>query len=253
MTKSFQKDKLKVEQFATRAQMGEKAAEDAAQAILAVLAQKPIASLMFAAAPSQSEFLAVLAADKRIDWSRVVATQLDEYLAFDPAAPQGFARFLCDHIFDKVSPGKCFLMQCDSTDPEAERQRYTQILKDYPLDIAFIGIGENGHLAFNDPNECDFNDPELARVISLSLTSREQQVNDGCFASLDKVPTIALTVTIPAILAAKKILCMVPAKSKAQAVYETLNTDVGEHLPATILRTHTDATLYLDTDSASLL
>lgn len=253
MTITFKKDKVNVEQFKTRVTMGQKAAKDAVEAILDVLARKPKACLMFAAAPSQSEFLSALSEDKRIDWSRISVMQLDEYLNFDPSAPQSFAQFLRRNIFDKVAPGEFFFIQSDCDDPEEERQRYIKILKDNPPDIAFIGIGENGHLAFNDPNECDFNDPELARVITLSLKSREQQVNDGCFATLNEVPKIALTVTIPAILGAKKILCIVPAKSKAHAIYETLNSDIGEHVPATVLRTHPNATIYLDADSASLL
>ncbi|MCL2618815.1 MAG: substrate-binding domain-containing protein [Defluviitaleaceae bacterium] len=253
MTRTFRKDNLCVRQFATREEMGEQAAKDAAEAIINLLGEQPRVSVMFAAAPSQSEFLAALSADSRIDWSRVTAMQLDEYMGFDPRAPQGFARFLLDRIFLEVSPGSCMLMRCDCEDIEDERLRYARLLEENPLDLAFIGIGENGHIAFNDPGECDFNDTETVRKVVLSLKSREQQVNDGCFGSLDEVPQSALTVTVPAIMAAKKILCMVPASSKAPAVYDTLNASISEHCPATVLRRHRDATLYIETDSAALL
>jgi len=253
MTKTFQKDNLRVHQFATRSDMGAKAAENAAQEILELLRNKPKVVLMFASAPSQAEFLEGLAADKRIDWSRIVAVHLDEYMNFDPAAPQGFARFLLDRIFLKVSPGECLLMQCGCTDTEQERLRYEQVLQENPIDIAFIGIGENGHIAFNEPKECNFNDPMLVREVTLDLKSRQQQVNDGCFKTLEEVPKTALTATVPAIMGAKRILCMVPAASKAKAVYDALNTDIGEHCPATVLRKHPNVDLYLDADSAALL
>lgn len=253
MTKTFQKDNLRVHQFATRGDMGAKAAENAIQEILALLRDKPKVVLMFASAPSQAEFLEELSKDERIDWNRIVAVHLDEYMNFDPTAPQGFARFLLDRLFLRVSPGECLLMRCDCTDTEEERLRYEQILQENPIDIAFIGIGENGHIAFNEPGECNFSDPMLVREVTLDLQSRRQQVNDGCFKTLEEVPQTALTATVPAIMGAKRILCMVPAASKAKAVHDALNTDIGEHCPATILRTHPNADLYLDADSASLL
>lgn len=253
MIASLQKDTLQVEIYPDRSQMGQTAAKVAGNAILALLEQKEHITLMFAAAPSQNEFLASLAADKRIDWGKISVLQMDDYMHFDPKAPQGFACFLRDRIFSKVNPAQCLLMHCDAPDVEEERKRYSEILKNNPPDIAFIGIGENGHIAFNDPYECDFADTELVRTVDLSLTSREQQVNDGCFAKLEDVPKVALTVTVPAIFSASKILCMVPGPTKTQAVYDTLNTEIANHCPATILRKHPDATLYLDKASAKLL
>jgi len=251
--KTFKKDKLCVRQYATRGEMGDTAAKDAIKAVVRVLREKGTATILFAAAPSQNEFLTALSKSKEIDWSKVTALQLDEYMKFDPTLPQGFAHFLRDRIFSKINIGNCLMFRCDCEDIEEERLRYTRVLKDHPPDIAFIGIGENAHIAFNDPCQCNFNDTELVRHVEVSFESRAQQVNDGCFKTLEQVPATALTVTVPVIMSAKKILCMVPASAKAKAVKETLTTEIGEHCPASILRTHPDTTLYLDGDSSALL
>ena len=254
MVHSFQKDQLRVEQYATRKEMGDAAAKTAIEAVVRAQGEKDQICILFAAAPSQNEFLTTLTESDQIDWSKITALQLDEYMGFDPEAPQGFARFLYDRVFSKVPIGNCQMFRCDCPDIEEERLRYTRLFADYPPDIAFIGIGENTHIAFNDPDKCSFGDPEMVRTVELAPESREQQVNDGCFKTLADVPEIALTLTVPAIMAAKQIFCMVPASSKAKAIYETLNTPhIGEHCPASILRTHPNATLYLDNDSASLL
>ncbi|HIW54600.1 MAG TPA: glucosamine-6-phosphate deaminase [Candidatus Ruthenibacterium merdigallinarum] len=248
----FTKDALRVQVYATRAEMGRAAARDIEAAIAQVLREKGRCNMIFAAAPSQNEVLAALAASKSIDWPRVHAFHMDEYIGLPAAAPQGFANFLRAALFDKVPLGSVHCI--DSTaGAEAEAARYSALLRENPADIVLLGIGENGHLAFNDPHVAQFDDPALVKAVTLDDTCRMQQVHDGCFASLDEVPRTALTLTIPALMAAGQAFCVVPAPTKAQAVRRTLEGPVSPECPATALRRHPHAALYLDADSASLL
>jgi glucosamine-6-phosphate deaminase len=208
--------------------------------------------MIFAAAPSQNEFLAALVADKEIDFSRINAFHMDEYVGLSPDAPQGFGNFLRAAIFGKV-PFKSVNYISPAGDPEATCAAYAELLEKNPVDIVCMGIGENGHIAFNDPHVAFFNDEKAVKVVELDLKCRNQQVNDGCFESIDKVPTHALSITVPRLVSAPALFCIVPAKTKAWAVRETLNGSIDEHCPASILRIRDGATLYLDPDSASLL
>lgn len=252
MEKSFVQDNLQVYVSENRTKMGEHAAADIEAAIARVLEKKDHCNMIFAAAPSQNDVLASLVASKKIDWSRVHAYHMDEYIGLPADAPQGFANFLRNALFHKVPFGS---VNCiDSTaDPEEEAKRYARLLKDNPTDIVVMGIGENGHIAFNDPHVALFDDPVLVKSVKLDDTCRMQQVHDGCFASIDLVPQYAMTLTIPALCAAAEAFCIVPAKTKAHAVHETLRGSVCEKCPASILRRHGAATLYLDPDSASEL
>ncbi len=180
------------------------------------------------------------------------AFHMDEYVNIDPNAPQSFANFLRNALFGKVKPGAVEYLNSKAK-PENESQRYSALLKKWPTDIVVMGIGENGHIAFNDPHVANFNDKEMVKEVELDLECRQQQVNDGCFATLEEVPTTALTLTIPALMAAEQAFCIVPAPTKAKAVYATLNSPLTEACPATILRRHPNAVLYLDNDSSSLL
>lgn len=252
LIKEFNKDKLGINIFQTRHDLGTAAAKNAADAIKKYLAAQNIVTMVFAAAPSQNEFLDTLVCEPGIDWNRVIAFHMDEYIGLSDTAPQRFAFYLKNRFFDKAKPGKVFYIN-GNTDPEKECQRYTELLKEFPLDIAFTGIGENGHLAFNDPKVADFNDAKLVKVVDLELASRQQQVHDGCFKTLAEVPSQALSLTIPALMSAKEIFCMVPGATKSNAVKAVINGEVTTEYPASILRRHQQANLYLDSDSAVYL
>ena len=250
----YSKDKLTIRTFPTRSEMGKEAAREAAAIIRDFLSYKEEVNIIFAAAPSQDDFLSALLEENPV-WRLVNAFHMDEYIGLDADAPQGFGNYLKHRFFDKASMKQVFYLgnEPEADTPEKEILRYTNLLKQYPPDITFMGIGENGHIAFNDPHVANFEDPDLVKVVDLDLACRQQQVNDGCFASLDQVPTHAYTLTIPALLKARYIFCIVPGARKAQAVYNTLSGDINESCPASILRTKYNATLYLDSDSAGEL
>ena len=251
--KSFIKDNLSVKIMPTRGEMGKLAAADIRERILSLLSQKDEINMIFAAAPSQNEVLYNLACDKEIPWGRVNAFHMDEYIGLDKDAPQGFGNFLHKAIFG-IAPFKSVsYIDISAPDAEAECERYSALLREYPVDIVVLGIGENGHIAFNDPPFADFSDTKLVKSVKLDEVCRNQQVNDGCFATIDDVPTHALTLTVPALMAGKELYCIVPAKTKAKAVYATLNGEITPDCPASVLRTHECAKLYLDPDSAALL
>lgn len=244
-------EKLQSRVYVDRAALGSAAGQAVAEKLKELLAKKPV-SVIFAAAPSQNEFLETLVAAKGIDWSRVTAFHMDEYVGLPGTAPQSFGRWLHARIFDKVKPGKVHYLDGMAKDVKQECARYTALLKAAPPDVTCMGIGENGHLAFNDPPVADFTDPQAVKVVALDLASRKQQVNDGCFDKLDAVPQTAMTLTIPTLLSAPWIYCMVPGPRKAQAVKRTLEGSIATECPATILRQHDRAVLFLDKESASL-
>ena len=251
--KTFDKDLLKVNIYASRDEMGAAAARDVKAAILRALDTKKSINMIFAAAPSQNEVLANLANDKEIPWGRVNAFHMDEYIGLDKDAPQGFGNFLNKAIFG-IAPFKSVnYIDISAPDADEECARYSDLLREYPVDIVVLGIGENGHIAFNDPPFADFNDDKLVKSVKLDEVCRNQQVNDGCFATIDDVPTHALTLTVPALMSGKELYCIVPAGTKANAVKETLYGEITPACPASVLRTHKCATLYLDPDSASLI
>lgn len=251
--KTFDKDLLKVNIYASRDEMGAAAARDVKAAILRALDTKESINMIFAAAPSQNEVLANLANDKEIPWGRVNAFHMDEYIGLDKDAPQGFGNFLNKAIFG-IAPFKSVnYIDISAPDADEECARYSDLLREYPVDIVVLGIGENGHIAFNDPPFADFSDDKLVKSVKLDEVCRNQQVNDGCFATIDDVPTHALTLTVPALMSGKELYCIVPARTKANAVKETLYGEITPACPASVLRTHKCATLYLDPDSASLI
>ena len=251
--KAFRKDLLTVQVFDTRAEMGLAAARDIKARMLSLLEAKETINMIFAAAPSQNEVLSALAADKEIPWSRVNAFHMDEYIGLPADAPQGFGNFLKDHIFGLADFRSVSYIDITAADAEAECDRYAELLAKNPTDIVVMGIGENGHIAFNDPPVADFHDPKAVKPVELDPICRNQQVNDGCFATLDDVPKTAITLTVPTLFAGEHLFCIVPAPTKARAVRATLCDDIGEACPATILRRHKSAVLYLDGDSSSLL
>lgn len=250
--KQFMQDKLEVKVFQDRGEMGNAAAADAVRVIKRLLQEKERLNVIFAAAPSQNEFLSALA-NQDIDFSRITAFHMDEYIGLPQDAPQGFGNFLRRGIFEKRPFAQVHYLNGQAEDPEAECRRYAELLRSAELDIVFLGIGENGHIAFNDPSVADFNDAKAVKTVVLEEACRRQQVNDGCFASLDEVPKTAMTLTIPTLMRASYRFCMVPSALKAQAVRDTVNGPVDEKCPASILRTEKNSFLYLDAESASLL
>lgn len=252
MISQFTQDKLVVKKYATRAEMGAGAAADAEKVIAGIIAEKGEINMIFAAAPSQNEMLAGLLSSSVIDWSKVNALHMDEYLGLPEGDSHTFGAYLYDHIFGQ-KPFKSVHYIGSGNDPEEVCRRYTETLEKYPVDVVCLGIGENGHIAFNDPWVAEFNDPKAVKVVELDSMCRMQQVNDGCFPTIDDVPTHAVTLTIPSLVAAKHMFCVVPASTKANAVKNTVYGPITEDCPATILRNHPSAVLYCDADSGVYL
>ena len=229
--------------YADRATTGRAAGTAAADALRRALAAQAQVRIMLAAAPSQLEMLRTLRTAPGIDWARVAVFHMDEYLGLPPGASQTFGRFVTDELVGAVHPGEVHLIAPDG-DPV---RQYTDLLAQAPLDVVCLGIGDNGHLAFNDPPDADFADPEPVRVVELSEDSRVQQVGDGCFAKLDDVPRRAITVTIPTLMSGRRLVVTAPGASKRAAVARTLTGPIDASCPASILRRHADCTLYVDT------
>lgn len=240
---------LRVEVYSTRAEMGAAAGAAAAAAITAVQDRRtgPV-RIVFAAAPSQNETLATLAAGPDVDWSRVVAFQMDDYVGLPATAPERFSAYLQEHLFDLVRLGSIHRLE-GTGDVDAETERYAALLMEDPIDLCLFGIGENGHLAFNDPPTADFADPQVVKRVELDYACRVQQVNDGCFPTFEDVPPEALTLTIPTLLSARAMIGSVPGPAKRDAVSDTLWGPVTTDCPASAVRGHDHATLYLDADS----
>jgi len=247
--KNFIVEKLKVRVFDTRAEMGKNAAIDAAAYINQIIQAKGEATVVFAAAPSQNELLENLkTAD--VEWSKVRAFHMDEYIGLPAEHPAGFGNFLDRAIFKSLPFKECFYIRDGGPNAQEVISRYVQLLGKYPPDMVCQGIGENGHLAFNDPPVADFNDPHQVKVVELDDICRTQQVNDGCFPSFDAVPKTAVTLTISTLLKIPRHFTVVPGTRKAEAVLQTLTGPITTDCPASILRNHDNCTLYLDADSA---
>ena len=253
LQKNFRADQLNVYVYESRPKMGLAAASVIAAEIRRAIQDRGRAVVILASAPSQNEFLASLAQAPEIDWSRVVAFHLDEYLGMDAQAPQSFRRFLIDRLVDKVPLGEFHGLRGDAPDGAAEAKRYAELLRQNPPDFAVLGIGENGHLAFIDPPFCDFNDPEPVKVVQLDEICRNQQVNDGAFASLDEVPRDALSLTIPTLMARPKLFAIAPGPAKRQAIKDAVQGPISTTCPASILRTHPNAHLFIDVVAAEYL
>lgn len=235
--------------FADRDGMGRAAAADIAAAMRAQIAAAGAVRMIFASAPSQSEALAALAAEPGIDWSRVTAFHMDEYIGLQPTAPQRFGLWLKAALLDRVRPGRVHLID----DVAARRDggdAYSALLAAAPIDFVCLGIGVNGHLAFNDPGVADLDDPRDVKLVDLDDVCRQQQVDDRCFASFADVPTRAVTLTIPRLLRAGRLFCIVPGRAKRDAVGRALAGPINAACPASALRRHPACSLYLDCDSA---
>ena len=251
----LQAGRLQVEIHPDRAALGRTAGRAVARHLRALLARQGAARVIFACAPSQDEFLAALIAASRsaelgFDWAGVTAFHMDDYVGFAADHPQSFRRYLRTHLLDHVAVGAFHPLPAELP-PAVACARYAALLAAAPIDLICLGIGENGHLAFNDPPVAEFADPARVKVVALDDACRRQQVNDGCFPTLADVPTHALTLTLPVFRDAHRLSAHVPGPRKAAAVRATLHDPRGTACPATLLRDHPDATLYVDEAAAA--
>ena len=236
--------------FNSRQEMGKAAAKAVETRILKVLEEKENIRIVFAAAPSQNEFLAALSISEAIPWERITAFHMDEYVGLSKDSPALFSNFLKRKLFDKLPFREIHLID-GNQNTNTECQRYASLLHNAPIDLVCMGIGENGHIAFNDPPVADFNDDQTVKTVELDAICRQQQVNDGCFPTLEAVPTHALTLTVPILLNADFICCVVPSQSKKQAVTATISGPIEPQCPSSILRIHGNCHLFTDTEAYS--
>lgn len=243
---------MKVKVFETKQEMGKAAAEKAARILINTIKEKGEAVFVAATGASQFEFLENLISIPSIDWSKTTMFHLDEYIGIPQTHPASFRNYLKERLIDKVHPGAVYLIKGDAEDPESECERLGKIVSEKEIDVAFVGIGENGHLAFNDP-PADFNTERPYIVVALDEACRKQQLGEGWFKSLNEVPRRAISMSIKQIMKSKNIICTVPDSRKAQAVKDCLEDNISPYHPASILRKHKNAFLFLDKNSAKLL
>ncbi len=236
----------------TKEEMGAAAAVRAAELLKSAISEKGQAAFIVATGASQFEFLDALTSTPGIDWSKTTMFHLDEYVGLPMTHPASFRRYLTDRLVDKVHPGTVNLVAGDADDPHEECARLDAIITKYTIDVAFVGIGENGHLAFNDP-PADFETEKPYLVVELDEACRRQQMGEGWFPTLDDVPTRAISMSIKQIMKSRAILCIVPDSRKAEAVKNCLEQDISPIYPASILRTHPNVDMFLDTQAAALL
>ena len=251
--REFTVDSLPVRVFGCLDDLAVAAAHAAHECLREAARRQGQAAAILASAASQVKFLEVLTGLSDLDWSRVTLFHMDEYLGISDQHPASFRRFLREHVVQKVKPGACHYLAGDALESIQECDRYAGLLQAQPIDLCCLGIGENGHVAFNDPPVADFNDPRAVKIVKLDEACRRQQVGEGAFPNVDAVPQYALTLTIPTLCAAERLLCVVPERRKARSVKDTLRGPIQTTCPASILRRQAHATLYLDAESASLL
>ena len=246
---SWSVERAGVTAYRDRQAMGAAAASMIARRISHVLKAKPDVRIVFAAAPSQSEMISSLLAIEDIPWGRVTAFHMDDYLDLPSDAPQRFANWLDDHLFRKAPIGVIHRIPAIGVAEEI-CQDYATLLAEAPIDIVCLGIGVNGHIAFNDPPVADFDDPAMVKVVELDQACRQQQVDESCFAALADVPKHAITLTVPQLMAAEAMFCVVPGPHKRRAVEATLDGPLSTSCPASILRTHPNCRIFLDREAS---
>jgi glucosamine-6-phosphate deaminase len=251
--KRFEADALAVQVFPTLDELALAAAHEAHACLTQAIREHGQAAAILASAASQVRFLEVLASLPNLDWSRVTLFHMDEYLGIADTHPASFRRFLREQVVERVHPRAAHYLAGDAVLPLDECGRYTQLLRAQPIALCCLGIGENGHIAFNDPPVADFHDPHTVKLVKLDEACRRQQVGEGAFPALEAVPQYAFTLTVPALCAAQRMVCVVPERRKAQAVRDALRGPISPACPASFLRTQHHCTLYLDADSASRL
>ena len=243
---------MEIRIFDTKGEMARAAADRAGRAIADAIAREGRAHIVAATGASQFEFLDALTGTPGIEWGKTVFFHLDEYVGLPESHPASFRRYLKERIASRVEPAAFHFIEGDAADPEAEARRVGEELKRRPIDVAFVGIGENGHLAFNDP-PADFETESPYLVVRLDEACRRQQMGEGWFAALAEVPERAISMSIRQILKSREILCIVPDERKARAVRDCLGGEVSPLHPASVLQSHPHATVFLDQASASLL
>ena len=251
--KTFTAGKLTVEIYPSTAAMGAAAAANTAAHIRDAVVRTGQARVIFATGNSQFAFVEALRGQPDVPWDAVTAFHMDEYAGMRDDHPASFRRWIRERIEEPFHPRAVHYLQGDAEDLETECRRFEGLLREGPIDLICMGIGENGHIAFNDPPVADFDDTAWVKVVELDRECRLQQVGEGHFPTFDDVPTHALTLTVPALIAPKAIQAVVPEERKAVAVRRTIHDPVGEACPATILREQAHARLFLDPASASLL
>lgn len=252
-TTSFYCDNLLVQIYNSETEMARNAAEIVQKYLYELLQKQNTITLLLATGNSQLQFLDTLINLGGIDWSKSILFHLDEYLGISADNPASFRYYLRERVEKKVLPQQFHYIEGDTLEPIAECDRYTQLLKNKPIDLCLLGVGENGHLAFNDPSVTNFEDPASVKLVKLDQINRQQQVNTGYFSNLETVPQYAFTLTIPMICQARKIICLAPQTRKANIIKQILQGDITPKCPASILRTQPQASLFLDINSASLI
>lgn len=245
LVKSFRVGQLQVKVCYNRVDLGIASGQDIIRKIKELLSKQEEIRVVFASAPSQKDTIHFLRTIADIDWSRVVVFNMDEYIGLARDTPGSFGQYLNHNLFEKVKPKEVHLID-GMNDPAKECERFASLLLKSPIDIILLGIGENGHIAFNEPDIADFNDKAIVKIVDLDEKSRMQQVHDKCFKSIHDVPRQALTITIPVFFSAKYLFCMAPGKNKKDAVRKVLTGPITSRVPGTVLRNHLDCILYLD-------
>jgi glucosamine-6-phosphate deaminase len=244
---------LTVRIFDSKMELGAAAAAQAASIMKESIRTRGLARIIVGTGPSQNEVIAGLTEAAGLDWRTIEVFHMDEYVGIGAAHPASFRRWLKDHLAGRVGPGKVHYLAGDAADLDEECRRYASLLTSRPVDISFLGFGENGHIAFNDPHVADPNDPRVVKRVTTDEACRLQQVREGHFPDLASVPADAITLTCPALLASENLICSVPDLRKARAVQRALEGPISAETPASLVRTHPRTYIYLDRDSASLL
>ena len=244
---------MKIRIFDDKASLGRAAAQQAAGAIQRAISEHGRARVVAATGVSQFAFLEALIEAPAIDWRKVELFHLDEYIGLPITHPASFRKFLLERLVNKTGITNFHALDGEAANPAQVARRIGQELNAAPVDVAFVGIGENGHLAFNDPHVADFHDPHLVKVMEPDPACRQQQVHEGAFSAVEEMPRQGLTLTIPALTSGRELICTVPGARKAAAVGDTLRGEISPRCPASILRRHPHCTLFLDAASAGLL
>ncbi len=239
--------------FDSNLDMASSAAEQAATFIAQAIEKFGRARVMAATGNSQIQFIEALVSRPEIDWQRVEIFHMDEYVGLSASHPSSFRFWIKTRLVDEVHPAAAHYLAADAPDLDAEIRRYSELLLAGPLHVAFVGFGENGHIAFNDPDVGSFHDPAIVKRVELDEACRRQQTGEGHFPDLNSVPKEALTVTCPGLFRASAWLCCVPDARKAEAVRNALEGPISTACPASLVRCHPNATVYLDSGSAALL
>ena len=249
----FRVDKIEIRVYMAKSEMGRAAANEAAAILRDIIAMRGHARIIVGTGNSQEDMISALVRTPGLDWSCIEVFHMDEYVGLPETHPASFRRWLRTRLVEVVHPGEAHFLNGDAADWAEECRRYGNLLRAAPIDLCFLGFGENGHIAFNDPHVADFNDPQTLKRVDLDERCRLQQVGEGHFASLAAVPREAVTLTCPALLGAEYLICCVPEMRKAEAVRNALEGPISPVCPASLVRTHPRASVFLDVDSASLL